>query len=225
MIDALRYEIRPQYGKNPGLKRLFHRGPTTSRWRKLLDNRWKSLQPLRDELPGWARRFGLIEDKDGNPAEWFLDATLNTLLRWEKCPAQVTSLPQFSGFASEIAVALSPEEGVFKFSESWEPGLQTKQDFEKACKAWFKEALQRFTLDIHDLVTKRGWEKTPTKHIEDMSRDLAWLVRRQVRRESFESIARVWKVERSAVERAVTRLRSLISLAPLPAGRPRNPAA
>ena len=218
MIDALKDEIRPKYRKNPGLKRLFHRD--SANWRKLIDNTWKSLQPLRDELPGWARRFRLVEDKDRTPAEWVLDAAVGTLLAWERHRSQMTRSDLW-GLSSPIAVALSPEERLFKFVEYWEPGLKTERDFEKACRAQFEEALKRFKRGIHDVMkTKRGWKKTPTKRRRDSRSALEhfwWLAAYQVGELSPAQVVKKYPAEsgmdESAVLHGVRGIADLIGLA------------
>ncbi len=175
-------------------------------------NQLKRYPELESAIHQWGRHFHLC---DGQRGTWTIEYALNTLHLWQLMGEENMS-PRVLQFVPPVKVYWEKSElPEFSFP-AWLIQIERRSDY----KGELCGALNKYLDDAEKVAREAGF--VPDAH-SFSKRDFEWLVRRQIEEESFDHIALNPKVKLGAVKQAVTRLRKLIDLPTLPAGRPRSP--
>ncbi len=178
-------------------------------------------------LGRWSQRWGPAAERPALDLvdDWFVCSGLYTLVAWLRHPLlrRVSRIMYVPGLLIGDArpARLEPYERTIAFDLSWFPVVESLQDAEERlleeCRRRIREDLRAVEADAErrGMVPSRV-KRTGREHFE-------WLVRYQVRRESFAEIATEIGKTRQAVTEAVKETAALVDLTLRPAGQPGQP--
>ena len=180
-------------------------------------------------LDRWARRWGWPHEHrpSRTVGEWLIFSGLYTLVAWLLYPTvrQFSRISYFPGGPAGIdrPQTMQPYERTVAIEVSWYPVVEPIQDAEERLVAECRRAIRRDLQEVEAEAERRGMvrarvKRTGLDHFE-------WLVRYQLRGESYAEIARSVCKERQTVAEAIQKTAALIGLPlrlPDPTGPPRK---
>jgi len=148
----------------------------------------KRYPELESAIDQWGRHFNLYDRQRG---KWIINYALNTLYIWQRM-GEENRQPRLLQFQPTVVVYTEKSEvPEFTFC-AWQIQLEPRSEYKRE----LLDALDKYLEGAENVAREAGF----VRDVRSLStRDFEWLVRRQIEKESFDSIALSPKKERRTV--------------------------